>query len=179
MDLGTLDDNADVWSRSHSIPQGLWAAHSSAVPLVVRCMDPIAETDALVAMIKVLVALGVNGGRVAVASAYPSRKWMMPCSAEGVNTFYLISRTGEIGGTGLSRSGMLRVPRDLCPGVHVRSYRDQLLSVCVNRDRPLALTMRHYNTWCFGRWRSCPYAVHLESGIWPTTPRSHLEARGE
>jgi hypothetical protein len=157
MDLLTFSETTNTWVAFAGILQGLKASFASSDELLLFSTDPAAELGELLALIELFGVCGGQLRRMAVASPHPTLDWACAVHAAGVERICFAAPRDGSGRLEMSGDGLLAVPRDLCPALHVRVFDGRPASVCGNRWDRLVLGRRSFAEQCFGRWKACQW----------------------
>ncbi len=159
MELMTYMEHQDAWIPFPSVLQGLRMSRVSSSDLLLVSENPIADIGELVAFIGLFKVGGGKMERLGIACPYPSLSWIRAVRAEGIAKVYVSAGCRASSPCPVNRTGLIEVPRDICPALHVRMFDGQATSVCGNKYDRLVLGKRQFTEQCFARWSQCRWAI--------------------
>ncbi len=159
MELMTYMERQDAWVPFPSVLQGLRMSRVSSSDLLLVSENPIADIGDLVAFISLFKVGGGKVERLGIACAYPSSSWIRAVRAEGIEKIFFGAGCQGSSPWQVSRTGLIEVPRDICPALHVRMFDGQATSVCGNKYDRLVLGRRQFTEQCFSQWSQCRWAI--------------------
>jgi hypothetical protein len=159
MELMTYMERQDAWAPFPSVLQGLRMSRVSSSDLLLVSANPVADIGDLVAFVGLFKVAGGKVDRLGIASSYPSLGWIRAVRAEGIGKVYFSPSCPGSSPCQVSRGGLIEVPRDICPALHVREFDGQATSVCGNKFDRLVLGRRQFTEQCFARWSACRWAI--------------------
>jgi len=154
MELFVRDRNSGKWRPTTGLLSGLKVAAQESSEVALRSDDPADELDEIIACIWFFKLASGSAGELSLISRCPSSSWVDMVRGAGVERVFAQGHRAET----RSLDGLLEVPRDICPELHVRGARGSALSVCGKRSDRMVLAAHHFASRCFSQWKSCDIA---------------------
>ncbi len=151
MELFVREGNSGTWKPADGLLSGLRLAADESFEVALRSDDPAADFDEIMACVWLFKLARGHAAGLSIVSPYPSTSWIAPVRAAGVTRIFAEQRRA-----GSARlDGLIEVPVDICPQLHVGGGHGAALSVCGRRSDRWVLVGRHFASRCFSRWQAC------------------------
>jgi len=162
LDTYIREPDRPVWRPTGGVLQGLRLAAESSRDAILLSESPVEELADLLAAAWFFTKAGGLARRLAVASPYPAACWIDPVRAAAVDRVFVVSRANTSCAADLS--GLIEVPRALCPALSVQVLADGTLSVCGQGAYRRVLATHHFVSRCFLNWSTCVNQVDAAGG---------------
>jgi len=157
MELMRYMEGLDSWTAFPSALQGLRLSTASSVSLLLFSRNPIQDLAEMAAFIGVFKSAGGGMEKLAAASPYPSQRWIRCLMDEGIGGIYYASSRLDGNPFRIAGTDLVRIPENICPKLHIRSFDGRPMCVCGGRFDLLVLGRRQFSARCFDHWTECQW----------------------
>ncbi|MFO8071759.1 MAG: hypothetical protein R6V85_07770 [Polyangia bacterium] len=156
MEIWTRQRDQPDWTPQPDVPRGLAVLLDAPdVQVLLLCEAPDVERELLVAALRLVQALGGDGGAVVVASPHPSAELIETLAPYDVDQVWVVERRGARR-TAIPKNAS-ELGRNVCPHLRTETRDGTTLSVCGRRRDRLVLGRRNRERWCLTNNAGCPH----------------------
>lgn len=153
MDVYLHATDREGWKHAGSVLRGLRLAAETSCEAILLTESPVEELADIVAAAWFFQQAGGRPGKLSVASPYPAASWIAPVRTAAVDRVFVVPQRATSREPCLS--GLIEVPRELCPALGVQVLRDGTLSVCGQSPYQRVLSTQNFASRCFSDWSKC------------------------